>query len=181
MCSIDETCLCWLAILPHCALQKEWAGRGNLCSTVWCYMLRSLYRFMFRTQRRAVGVRDLLCRWHIELMFWICMYWLCCVSHLLFSRWIGLDVPNGSPVMENNGLLWVICLKGQIKIQYSHAMLKELLIAVVTVSEYLCFGYCTQLYRLKTKEIRRMKPYNDFGWISECSSAWTEAWRFFFI
>lgn len=33
-------------------------------------MLRSLSGFMFRTQRRPVGVRDLLCRRHTELMLY---------------------------------------------------------------------------------------------------------------
>lgn len=36
-----------------------------------CLVLCSgLTRFMFRPQRSPVGVRDLLCRWHTELMFY---------------------------------------------------------------------------------------------------------------
>ncbi len=42
MCSIDETCLCWLNILPHSALQEGWVGSGNVFLTVWCYAQVSL-------------------------------------------------------------------------------------------------------------------------------------------
>lgn len=68
ICRTKQTCIYRLTLLPHVALQEETLGSRNLFRLSGV-MVRSP-RFMPRTQRRPVGVRDLLCRWHTELIFY---------------------------------------------------------------------------------------------------------------